>query len=73
MFCKTETNIFQTVKYHSADHKTKLTLREIANDAAVRFSEKNVHKISDAVLKRQREVIEYFEKKVKELGIKDFL
>ena len=66
-------NIFQQAKYHSTNDKTTLTLREIANDAAVSFSEQNIRKISQQVLKRQGEVVEYFEKKVKEMGIKNFL
>ena len=66
-------NISRQAKYHSTNDKTTLTLREIANDAAVSFSEQNIRKISQQVLKRQGEVVEYFEKKVKEMGIKNFL
>ena len=66
-------NILHQAKCHSTNDKTTLTLREIANDAAVSFSEQNIRKISQQVLKRQGEVVEYFEKKVKEMGIKNFL
>ena len=48
-------------------------LKEIAEHAAVAFSQENARKIPASTLTRQREIIEYFENKVKELGIKDFL
>ena len=66
-------NIYETAKRHSKDDKTKLTLKEIAEDAAVTYCQENARKIPVSILKRQTEVIEYFEKKVNELGIKDFL
>ena len=65
--------LYNTSKLHCKEDKTKLTLREIANDAAVTYSKENAGKVTDATLKRQRDVIDYFEKKVKKLGIKDFV
>lgn len=70
---KSFSNIYKTAKDHSKEDKTKLTLKEIAEDAAVTYSQENARKIPASTLKRQREVIDYFEKKVKDLGIKDFL
>ena len=66
-------NIYKSTIMHSKDDKTKVTLKDIAKDAAVTYSNENARKISDSTLARQREVIEHFEKKTKELGIKDFL
>ena len=61
--------IFQRAKLKYKGDKTNLTLREIAI-----FASKEIpKKIPESTLKRQREIIEYFEKKVKELGIKNFL
>ena len=65
--------IYKRANRHSKDEKTKLTLKEIAEDAAVTFNKENARKIPASTLERQTEVINYFEKKVKELGIKDFL
>ena len=60
-------------KSHCKDGNTKLTLREIAEDAEVTYSKENTKEIPESTLKRQREVIDYFEKKVKKMGIKDFV
>ena len=61
--------IFQRAKVKYKGEKTDLTLRDIATFA----SKENPEKIPESILKRQREIIEYFEEKVKELGIKNFL
>ena len=66
-------NIYRAAKRHSENSKSKLTLKEIAKDAAVTHGKENARKIPASTLKRQAEVIEHFEKKVKELGIKDFM
>ena len=66
-------NIHKVAIKHSKEGKTELTLKEIAEDAAVSYSDKNVRKIPASTLTRQKEVIEYFQKKVEELGIKNFL
>ena len=65
-------NIYDKAKKHSKGDKNNLTLKDIAEDAAVTYGIKE-RKIPPSTLKRQREVIEHFENKVKELGIKDFL
>ena len=66
-------NIYKQAKRHSKDDETELTLKGIAEDAAVTYSQENAKKIPASTLTRQREIIEYFERKLKELGIKDFL
>ena len=65
--------ILRTARRLNNGEKTDLTLRDIATFASTAYSKENAKKISASILVRQREVIEYFEKKVKELGIKDFL
>ena len=61
--------IYQRAKVKFKGDKADLTLREIATIA----SKESAKKIPASTRKRQEEVIEYFEKKVKELGIKDFV
>ena len=65
--------LYNSKKLHCKDGNTKLTLREIAKDAEVTYSKENAKEVSESTLKRQREVIDYFEKKIKKLGIKDFV
>ena len=55
--------------HHIKGDKADLTLREIATIV----SKENTRKIPASTLKRQTEIIEYFEKKLKELGIQDFV
>ena len=62
-------NISRQAKRHCKDDKTELTLKEIAEDAAVTYGGENAMKIPASTLKRQTEVIDHFEKTLKELGI----
>ena len=50
-----------------------MTLREIATIISATYGGENAKKIPASTRKRQEEVIEYFDNKVKELGIRDFL
>ena len=65
--------IVRSAQKYSQRDSTCLTLREIAQHASVVYSKENVKKIRATVLARQTEVINHFEKKVKDLGIKNFL
>ena len=65
--------ILRAALVKSKGDKNDLTLREIASFASSAYSKENAKKIPATTKSRQREVIEYFEKKVKELGIKDFV
>ena len=53
--------------------KTELSLKQIAEDAKVSYSQENARKIPEKTKIRQMKVIDHFESQVKKFNLKDFL
>ena len=70
---KTFSNLLLNAVRQLKVNRTEISLKQIAENANVRFCAENAKKTPEKIEVRQMRVIEYFEDQVKKFGIKDFL
>eukprot|EP00092_Neocalanus_flemingeri_P021267 GFUD01023046.1.p1 GENE.GFUD01023046.1~~GFUD01023046.1.p1 ORF type:complete len:643 (+),score=159.62 GFUD01023046.1:102-2030(+) len=65
--------LFRSTKLHLKLESSEISLKNIADNTNEAYGDKNSRKITENVLTRQKQVINYFEQYVKKHGITNFL